>query len=134
MDYLVNIDVDDLPRAIAFYESAFGLQVGRRFGSSGAELLGGSAPVYLLVKAAGTAAADTAAQVRDYARHWTPVHLDFVVADVEAAVNKAASAGATLEGSVTTHQWGRLALMADPFGNGYCFVQFLGRGYDEIAQ
>jgi hypothetical protein len=49
-------------------------------------------------------------------------------------VNKAASAGATLEGSVTTHQWGRLALMADPFGNGYCFVQFLGRGYDEIAQ
>jgi hypothetical protein len=33
-----------------------------------------------------------------------------------------------------THEWGRLALMADPFGNGYCFVQFLGGGYDEIAQ
>jgi hypothetical protein len=27
-----------------------------------------------------------------------------------------------------------MALMADPFGNGYCFVEFLGRGYDEIAQ
>jgi hypothetical protein len=26
-----------------------------------------------------------------------------------------------------------LALMADPFGNGFCLVQFLGRGYDEIA-
>ena len=23
--------------------------------------------------------------------------------------------------------------MADPFGHGFCFIQFLGRGYDEIA-
>jgi hypothetical protein len=23
---------------------------------------------------------------------------------------------------------------ADPFGHGICFIQFLGRGYDEIAQ
>jgi hypothetical protein len=23
--------------------------------------------------------------------------------------------------------------MADPFGRGFCYVQFLGRGYDEIA-
>jgi hypothetical protein len=23
--------------------------------------------------------------------------------------------------------------MADPFGHGICFIQFLGRGYDEIA-
>jgi len=31
--------------------------------------------------------------------------------------------------------WERLlALMADPFGHGFCFVQFLGRGYDEIAE
>ena len=26
-----------------------------------------------------------------------------------------------------------LALMADPFGNGFCLVEFLGRGYDEIV-
>ena len=29
--------------------------------------------------------------------------------------------------------WGKLALMADPFGHGFCLVQFLNRGYDEIA-
>lgn len=52
----------------------------------------------------------------------------------EAAVKKAVSVGATLEVSITAHKWGRMALMADPFGNGYCFVEFLGRGYDEIAQ
>src|SRR5215510_1017668 len=133
MELLVNIDVDDLPKAVAFYGSAFGLKVGRRFGSSGMELLGGSAPIYLLAKASGTAAAGTTKQVRNYDRHWTPVHLDFVVEDIEVAVKKAVSAGATLETPLTTHKWGRLALMADPFGNGYCLVQFLGRGYDEIA-
>jgi len=106
--------------------SAFGLKVGRRFGSSGVELLGGPAPVYLLVKVSGTGAASTTKQVRNYARHWTPVHLDFVVKDIEAAVKKTVSVGATLETPITTHKWGRLALMADPFGNGYCFVEFLG--------
>jgi lactoylglutathione lyase len=39
MDYLVNIDVDDLPKATAFYEAALGLSVGRRFGD-GAQFLG----------------------------------------------------------------------------------------------
>lgn len=134
MDFLVNVDVDDLPKAVAFYEAAFGLRVGRSFGKSGVELLGGSAPIYLLAKASGTPASITTKQIRDYHRHWTPVHLDFVVDDIEVAVNKSISAGATLDSAVMTHKWGRLALMADPFGNGYCFVQFLGGGYDEIAQ
>jgi predicted enzyme related to lactoylglutathione lyase len=71
---------------------------------------------------------------RDYSRHWTPVHLDFVVDDIDAAVERAVALGAVLERPVTTSAWGRLAVMADPFGHGFCFVQFLGRGYDEIAQ
>jgi len=25
-------------------------------------------------------------------------------------------------------------LLADPFGNGFCLIQFTGRGYDEIAK
>ena len=40
MDLLVNLDVDDLPRAIRFYETAFELKVGRRFGDAGVEMLG----------------------------------------------------------------------------------------------
>lgn len=133
MNLLVNIDVDDLEQAVHFYGAAFGLRVGRRFGNFGVEMLGGSAPIYLLVNAAGTPASDTTSQVRSYERHWTPVHLDFVVDDVEVAVQRAVQAGARLENPVATHAWGRLALMADPFGHGFCFVQFLGRGYDEIA-
>ena len=61
------------------------------------------------------------------------MHLDFVVADVAAAVGRATDAGATIEGEIETHGWGRIARMADPFGHGICFIEFLGRGYDEIA-
>jgi mono/diheme cytochrome c family protein len=52
MNLLVNVDVDDLEAAVRFYRSAFGLEVGRRFGSFGVEMLGSSAPVYLLAKEA----------------------------------------------------------------------------------
>jgi len=133
MELLVNIDVDDLDKAERFYGAAFGLRPGRRFGAHGVEMLGSSAPIYLLVKQAGTPASGTTAQLRDYARHWTPTHLDFVVDDIDTAVQRAVSAGARLEQPIATQRWGRLALMADPFGHGFCFVQFLGRGYDEIA-
>lgn len=133
MELLVNIDVDDLPRAIAFYCAAFDLKPGRRFGAAGVELLGSSAPIYLLVKAAGSASSSRSGQRRSYARHWTPVHLDFVVDDVDAAVAQALAAGASQEDAIETHRWGRIAHLADPFGHGLCLVQFLNRGYDEIA-
>lgn len=133
MHLLVNIDVDDLDRAVDFYSTAFELHMGRRLGADGVELLGGSAPVYLLVKAAGTRASADSTEVRNYQRHWTPVHLDIVVDDIDAAVARALTAGAKLEQPVRTSSWGKLALMADPFGHGFCLVQFLGRGYDEIA-
>jgi hypothetical protein len=49
-------------------------------------------------------------------------------------VQRAVLAGARLEQPIATYKWGKLALMADPFGHGFCFIQFLGRGYDEIAK
>ena len=27
---------------------------------------------------------------------------------------------------------GRIVQLADPFGHGWCLLQFLGRGYDEL--
>jgi catechol 2,3-dioxygenase-like lactoylglutathione lyase family enzyme len=130
---LANIDVDDLPKAIHFYCSALGLRVGRRLGDSAVELLGGSTEIYLLKKPAGTAYSPASPALRQYSRHWTPVHLDFVVPEIVRAVTRAHDAGAHLEGEVHTYNWGRLAAMGDPFGHGFCFIEFLGRGYDEIA-
>ncbi|WP_459615740.1 VOC family protein [Bordetella sp. 2513F-2] len=133
MDLLVNIDVDDLGIAERFYTAAFGLRPGRRFGTAGLELLGACAPLYLLHKPAGTQAAPTTPQRRDYARHWTPVHLDFVVPDADAAVQRAVRAGAKLEDPPCSHDWGRIAHLSDPFGHGLCILQFTERGYDAIA-
>ena len=124
MDVLINIDVDDLDKAIRFYVSVFELRVGRRFGTAGVELLGSSVPIYLLVKAAGTPATRATSQQRGYDRHWTPVHLDFVVEEIERSVEKALAVGARLEAPISTQAWGKLALLADPFGHGFCFIQF----------
>lgn len=133
MQLLLNLDVDDLDRAIAFYTRAFDLQLGRHFGDW-AELVGGTSPIYLLPKAAGTSVAGSTLQERNYARHWTPLHLDFVVNDIELAIQRALQAGATQERAITLHQYGKLALMADPFGHGFCFIQFTGQGYDELPR
>lgn len=132
MDVLANIDVDDLGRAVEFYCSALGLRIGRSFGNQAIELVGASSAIYLLRKEAGSIAARPA-QRRDYARHWTPVHLDFVVSDMDLAVAQAEAAGACLEGSVASYEWGRIATMADPFGHGFCLIEFTARGYDAIA-
>ena len=131
MKLLLNIDVDDLQRAEAFYCAAFGLVPGRRFDGV-IELLGAEAPIYLLQKAPGSEGASSSR--RDYARHWTAVHCDVVVDDLEVALQRALTAGAVAEGPVREAEWGRIVQVADPFGHGWCLLQFLGRGYDEIQR
>jgi predicted enzyme related to lactoylglutathione lyase len=130
---IVNVDVDDLEKAVRFYTSALGLRIGRRFSGGGIELVGAEVPIYLLVAAPGTAPFRGAPVRRDYSRHWTPVHLDFAVEDIEAEVARAVAAGARLEVPIEQHEYGKLAVLADPFGHGLCLLQFEGRGYDEIA-
>ena len=132
MGLLVNIDVPDLEAAIAFYCEAFDLKLARRFGLEVAELRGWPAPLYLLQKSAGTTGA--AADPRRYSRHWTPIHLDIVVDNIEAALDQAARAGATVEAGVRLERWGKIAVLADPFGHGFCLIEFVGLGYDEIAE
>ena len=132
MDLLVNIDVPDLGRAVAFYTEAFGLTVSRRFGAEGAELSGWPVRLYLLQKPEGSVGA--AESPRRYERHWTPVHLDIVVDDLGAALSRAVAAGARLETEVRTAAWGKIVVLADPFRHGLCLIEFLGRGYDEVAE
>jgi predicted enzyme related to lactoylglutathione lyase len=130
MSLLINIDVPDAEAATRFYTEAFGLRVGRRFGEDFVELLGWEAPVYLLTKNAGTVGAG--GDLRRYERHWTPFHLDVVVDDVDAAVERAVAAGAELEAPARDAPYGRIAMLADPFGHGFCLLQFSARGYDAL--
>ena len=131
MDLLINIDVPDLERGVAFYQQAFGLTVTRRLGPEIVELGGLPVRLYLLKKPGGSVGAG--ADPRRYDRHWTPVHVDVVVDDIEAALRRAVAAGARAETEIRVDAWGKIAILSDPFGHGFCLVQFLGRGYDEIA-
>lgn len=136
--FLLNLDVDDIEHAVRFYTRAFGLSVGRRFDVDFVELLGAQAPIYLLNKAAKTAPfpADPSASgaaARDYRRHWTPIHLDWVVQDITAALERAVAEGALVEAPITQHAYGKLAILSDPFGHGFCLLQFEGKGYDELS-
>jgi len=131
--FIVNLDVPDLAVAEAFYTEAFGLQIGRRLGPGAVELLGGPTPLYLLQNEAGSAATEDG-DVRDYERHWTPLHLDWVVNGIEPALARAVAAGATLEQPLREHRWGRIAVLADPFGHGFCLIQFSGEGYYALLE
>lgn len=134
MQLVVNIDVDDLEKAIDFYSRALGLRLSRRlFDGSVAEMTGASSTIHLLFKSAGSSPYRSASVRRDYDRHWTPVHLDFTVNDIAAAVQRALSAGALLDGEIQSYRWGHLATLSDPFGHGFCLLQFTGQSYDEAA-
>jgi len=131
MQFIVNIDVEEIGQAIVFYESGLGLQLIRRlFDDTVAEMGGGPAPIYLIEQPDASAAAPGTSIQRHYQRHWTPVHLDFLVEDTDMAVNQAVSSGAVLEGEIKPFAWGKLATMSDPFGNGFCLLEFAEGDYD----
>ena len=129
---LLNIDVPDLAQGVRFYTEALGLKVGRWFDSTFVELVGADAPIYLLEKQAGTSIGPPGGDIRSFERHWSPIHPDFVVADLDASVLRAVAAGAVQEGRTCDAPYGRLAMFADPFGHGFCLIEFNSAGYDAL--
>ena len=103
----------------------------KRLGPDVVELRGWPARLYLLGKAGGSLGAGR--DPRRYDRHWTPVHFDVVVDDLDAALVRAVRAGASAETEIRNETWGRIVELADPFGHGFCLIEFLGRGYDELV-
>ena len=130
MNVLINIDVPDLGRAIAFYTAALGLEHTRTLDDDTAELRGAAATIYLLQKPAASRAVQEPVIAREYQRHWTPVHFDLVVDDVDAAAARAIAAGARQETGHIDWRGSRCVSLGDPFGHGFCFIQFERDGYD----
>lgn len=130
MNVLLNIDVPDVQAAAAFYQAALGLELKRILDADVAELSGAGVKVFLLQKPAGSAAvADSGQAPRTYERHWTPIHIDFVVEDLEQAARRALAAGAHQEGSCVQWRGSRCISFADPFGHGFCLICFSADEY-----
>jgi predicted enzyme related to lactoylglutathione lyase len=126
------IEVADLERGIAFYREALGLTLKRRLGPNWVELDGANVPIFLLGNRPPVADLGGKKIPRSYERHWTPVHLDFIVSDVDQTVARALELGASLDREIQNRKYGRIANMADPFGNGFDLIEFVPGGYDLV--
>lgn len=124
MKLIVNIDVPELTQGVAFYTAALGLQLSRTLDGDVAELTGASSAIYLLQSSAGSRPVCALDLVRDYSRHWTPVHLDFVVDDIADAARRALDAGAIQQSDCIEWRGSKCITFADPFGHGFCLIEF----------
>ncbi|MGM3387787.1 VOC family protein [Stutzerimonas stutzeri] len=132
MYLLLNIDVADLDRGVRFYEAALGLRYSRSlFDGGAAEMLGAGCRLYLIERAEPDPAPAGAAH--PWSRHWTPIHPDFVVQDIATATARAVTAGALQETPIRPFEWGQLVTLSDPFGNGFCLIEFVGEPYEVPA-
>lgn len=124
MQMIVNIDVPELAPAITFYTSALGLHLNRIIDDDVAELSGRSSTIYLLAKPANSPSSISSKKVRQYSRHWTPVHIDFVVENLSDATSCALAAGAIKESELVQWRGSKCITFADPFGHGFCLIEF----------
>src|SRR5215813_15390994 len=124
MELEITIDVDDVDRAVEFYCTGLGLTlVDRAPNWARAELNGQT--FWLCRFEAGTPGNTT----RDFQRHWTPVHLDFVVDNVDKAVQRVLAAGGRLDREIKRNEpepircRSDVANFSDPARNGVDLVQ-----------
>jgi predicted enzyme related to lactoylglutathione lyase len=128
------IEVADLEGGIGVYCDSLGLALKRRLGPNWVELDGANMPIFLLGNRSPVAELGDTRVERNFTRHWTPVHLDFIVADLDAVVTRLSGLGASLDRSIQQREYGRMANMADPFGNGFDLIEFSGAGYDAVSR
>jgi catechol 2,3-dioxygenase-like lactoylglutathione lyase family enzyme len=119
----VSIDVPSLEEGLRFYGDVFGLAKVSEPYPGVAVLRGEGAELLLLAKAAGTNPCPPANATRDYARHWTPVHVDFHVDDFKTTLAKALAAGARQEHLYEIPGRPFVAFCSDPFGHGFCLIE-----------
>jgi predicted enzyme related to lactoylglutathione lyase len=129
----VYIEIDDLERGIAFYVDGLGLSVKRRLTERWVELAGAQMPIHLLARPEPEFETGEHVLRKDFSRHWTPIHLDFVVEDLDAAVERAVRAGATVERRVEYPGLWRMVALADPFGNGIDLITDTEAAYERLS-
>ncbi|MEZ5681873.1 MAG: VOC family protein [Erythrobacter sp.] len=122
MHVVATIDVPDLASGIAFYSDALGISERVRPFPIFVVMTNGDARIGLMQKDEGTRPAPGSSDVRSYARHWTPVHLDFHVKDIDATLAAIQASGGVIEQHAGGGNLPRVAFCCDPFGHGFCVI------------
>ena len=128
------IEVTEVERGLEFYSRGLGLTLKRRLSPTWVELDGANLPIFLLANRPRAADLGSTTAVGNYERHWTPVHLDFIIGDLDGMVARLRALGASLDRDINVREYGRIANMADPFGNGFDLIEFSGSGYDAVSR
>jgi len=123
MSISFSVDVPVLAEGIRFYGEAFGFELNSAPAPGVAVLKAGDATLCLLAKKAGTQPSPHTTDRRRYDRHWTPVHLDIHVDDLDQAHARADAEGAVKEQVFKDPAHGSAAFCSDPFGHGFCLIQ-----------
>jgi len=116
----VSIDVSNLKQAEDFYMQALGCTKNRDQGSM-AILSTENCDIYLQEKKVGTKPIAWASTVRDYGRHWSPIHLDFLCDDIDTRSAKIVELWGVAEWG-ESGEWWSIAHFSDPFGNWFCLI------------
>ena len=118
----VSIDVPDLSMGLRFYDRVFGFAETARPFPTMAVLDARNATICLHEKPAGTRPTPAADVVRGYHRHWTPVHLDLHVAELDPVLALIRQEGGQIEREFRTEGPKPVAFCADRFGHGFCVI------------
>ncbi|HZC46231.1 MAG TPA: VOC family protein [Candidatus Acidoferrum sp.] len=118
MKFDICIDVDDVARAVDFYGRGLGFAVVENH-PDWAQLKLGEQTFWVMKTAAGKEGSIS----RDFRRHWTPLHLDLQVDDLEEAVKRALKAGGKLDREIQHGPKSNIANLSDPSGNGIDLVE-----------
>jgi predicted enzyme related to lactoylglutathione lyase len=122
MEMSVTLDVPDLAAGLAFYGGVFGFAEVARPHPTYALTKAGTQTLGLMQKDEGTHPTPAEGPTRSYARHWTPVHLDFHVTDFDVTLTRITTLGGTVEQTHTRPGRPSVAFCADPFGHGFCVL------------
>lgn len=118
----ISIDVPDLDAGLRFYTAVFGFVENARPFPAMAVLDANNVTVCMHEKPAGSKSSPEGAELRHYERHWTPVHLDLHVPDLDAVLTLVRAQGGTIEREFRTQGPKPVAFCSDPFGNGFCVI------------
>ncbi len=118
----LSIDVPDLVAGLRFYAAVCGFRETARPFPTMAVLEAANLTVCLHEKPQGSPSSGRDGPPRDYARHWTPVHIDLHVDDFDATLGALEAAGGQIERLFRDTGPCPVAFCADPFGNGLCVL------------